>query len=404
MENKDLTTKDIQDNFKNLLDVSDEIYDLENLIKAVPSSEEPKEPASNDEDKKEDIGESTPPKVEDLDIEEFEDAEIEDETATKTTDNANNSDKKQNASKTKIPAGTEDFLSDLLTPEQKKELLEIKDKDKIAEKTKQFIKENIEDIKKETLVSFYDSLPEEAQLLIQYILNEGTDVKDFMKTLIDGTVDTDRMSDEDVVREYFKSKNFSDQDIEDEIRLYKEKGVLGQKASKYRSEIENMSDNRLKEKIKEQEEIKKRKQEYTKWYAEELKKTLESFPANVRSDIAVGLLNSDKRSLSGHKINELYYLLEEYQIRKPDLKRVAEALWLLKDPDGFKNNIKETFKNEIIDTELKKHLKKATDKITSKSNTLVDDTTARSSTSSYSYRPSKNANMSAFRNIIFGND
>lgn len=404
MENKDLTTKDIQDNFKNLLDVSDEIYDLENLIKAVPSSEESQEPVSEEEGKKEDIDGGTPSKVEDLDLEEFEDIEAEEEPVAKSKETTNPSDKKQSPAKTKIPEGTEDLLSDLLTPEQKKELLEIKDKDKIAEKTKQFIKENMEEIRKETLVSFYESLPEEAQLLIQYVLNEGSDVKEFMRTLIDSSVATDRMSDEDIVREYFKSKNFSEQDIEDEIKLYKEKGVLSQKANKYRIEIENISDNRLKEKLKEQEEIKKRKQEYTKWYADELKKTLESFPPGVRSDIAVGLLNSDKRSLSGHKINELYYLLEEYQIRKPDLKRVAEALWLLKDPDGFKNNIKETFKNEIIDTELKKHLKKATDKITSKSNTLVDDTTARSSGNTYSYRPSRNSNISAFRNIIFGNE
>ena len=53
-----------------------------------------------------------------------------------------------------------------------------------------------------------------------------------------------------------------------------------------------------------------------------------------------GLVQPGYPSISGKPTNLLGHLLEKYQWVEPNHELIAEALWLLADPDGFKNKVK----------------------------------------------------------------
>ena len=54
-----------------------------------------------------------------------------------------------------------------------------------------------------------------------------------------------------------------------------------------------------------------------------------------------GLVQPNYPSISGKPTNLLGHLLEKYQFVEPNHGLIAEALWLLADPNGYKTKIKE---------------------------------------------------------------
>jgi hypothetical protein len=53
-----------------------------------------------------------------------------------------------------------------------------------------------------------------------------------------------------------------------------------------------------------------------------------------------GLVQPGYPSITGKPTNLLGHLLEKYQWVEPNHELIAEALWLLADPEGFKTKIK----------------------------------------------------------------
>ena len=53
-----------------------------------------------------------------------------------------------------------------------------------------------------------------------------------------------------------------------------------------------------------------------------------------------GLVQPNYPSISGKQTNLLGHLLEKYQFVEPRHDLIAEALWLLQDPEGYRNKIK----------------------------------------------------------------
>ena len=54
-----------------------------------------------------------------------------------------------------------------------------------------------------------------------------------------------------------------------------------------------------------------------------------------------GLVQPNYPSISGKPTNMLGHLLEKYQYVEPRHDLIAEALWLLADPEGYKSKIKD---------------------------------------------------------------
>jgi hypothetical protein len=61
----------------------------------------------------------------------------------------------------------------------------------------------------------------------------------------------------------------------------------------------------------------------------------------VQNMLYSGLVQPNYPSISGKPTNMLGHLLEKYQFVEPRHDLIAEALWLLADPEGYKNKIKD---------------------------------------------------------------
>jgi hypothetical protein len=62
-----------------------------------------------------------------------------------------------------------------------------------------------------------------------------------------------------------------------------------------------------------------------------------------------GLVQSNYPSVSGKQTNMLGHLLEKYQWVEARHDLIAEALWLLADPDGYKSNIKTSVEKDVTE-------------------------------------------------------
>jgi hypothetical protein len=66
----------------------------------------------------------------------------------------------------------------------------------------------------------------------------------------------------------------------------------------------------------------------------------------TQSQLYSGLVQPSYPSISGKPTNLLGHLLEKYQFIEPKHDLIAEVLWLLSDPDSYKNEIRKHAKTE----------------------------------------------------------
>lgn len=233
------------------------------------------------------------------------------------------------------------------------------DKD-ISEYSKQELKElleaNIEEIKNSTsesvLERFIDSLPEELQALIEYHIEGGKDIYEVLKVIgKDAEVfqldPTDEKDAERIVAYYMKNKlGLSDDEIEEEIDLYKKAGKLTSKAEKFYDETKKMQKEELDKRIKEQEERKRQIEEKLESFQKGIRKVVSSGKlSNLEvekqklKELEQGITQSSFDSITGKKTNLLGHLIEKYAFVEPNYELLLEALWLLKNPEEYKKHL-----------------------------------------------------------------
>jgi len=233
------------------------------------------------------------------------------------------------------------------------------DKD-ISEYSKQELKElleaNIEEIKSSTTSSaiekFVYSLPEELQSLIIYHLEGGKDIYEILKMIgKDAEVfqldPTDEKDAERIVAYYMKNKlGLNDDEIEEEIDLYKKAGKLTSKAEKFYDETKKMQKEELDNRIKEQEEKKKQIEQKLEFFQKGIKKVVSNGKlSNLEvekqklKELEQGITQSSFDSITGKKTNLLGHLIEKYAFVEPNHELLLEALWLLKEPEEYKKHL-----------------------------------------------------------------
>jgi hypothetical protein len=209
-------------------------------------------------------------------------------------------------------------------------------------------------IRETTPVEFFESLPEELQAAAKYVADGGQDLKGLFKVLsqVEETMELDpeKSSDQErIVREYLMATNFGTPDeIDEEIESWKDRDELGSKANKFKPKLDAMQARIVQQKLAQQEEMKRRQQAQAQKYMSNVYETLKPGELNgVKLDrrtqemLYAGLIQPSYPSISGKPTNMLGHLLEKYQYVEPRHDLIAEALWLLADPDGFKNKIRE---------------------------------------------------------------
>ena len=209
-------------------------------------------------------------------------------------------------------------------------------------------------IKADTPKEFFKALPEELQIAAKYVADGGQDLKGLFRTLaqVEEVYDLDVANEYDqaeIARQYLYATRFgTPEEIEAEIQDWNELGRLEAKANQFKPKLDRMQEEIVARKLAEQEQRKEMQQNQAKAYQENVYNTLASgelggvkLDKKVQGLLFSGLVQPNYPSISGKPTNMLGHLLEKYQFVEPRHDLIAEALWLLADPEGYKGKIKE---------------------------------------------------------------
>jgi hypothetical protein len=230
----------------------------------------------------------------------------------------------------------------------------------------ELIEANFEEIenkvRQQTPVEFFDSLPHELQYAAKYVADGGQDLKGLFKVLaaseevreLNPSVEKDQ---EQIIREYLKVTKFgTNEDIQEEIDAWKDRGDLEAKALKFKPKLDAMQEQVVQQRIAQQEQMRQQQQQAAQQYMENVYNTVNVADINglkldkkVQGLLYNGLVQPNYPSISGKPTNMLGHLLEKYQYVEPNYPLIAEALWLLADPDGYRSKVKEQGKTEAVE-------------------------------------------------------
>jgi len=236
---------------------------------------------------------------------------------------------------------------------------------------KELLQANFEDrenrVKQEVPASFFESLPNELKYAYKYISDGGQDLKGLFKALSHveevRQLDPDDDSDQELIaRQYLRATQFGNEDeIDEEIETWKDLGTLNKKAAQFKPKLDKMQQQVVEYQLRQQEEFKQQQQEAAHQFMDNVYHTLKDGQLNgVKMDkrtqafLFTELTQPKYQSLQGRNTNLLGHLLERYQFVEPRYDLIAEALWLLADPDGYKKNIQSVAKTEQVKDTVRK--------------------------------------------------
>jgi predicted exporter len=108
--------------------------------------------------------------------------------------------------------------------------------------------------------------------------------------------------------------------------------------------------------LQEQEYRKQQQQQAAQAYQQNVFEALRPAEINglkldkkIQAQLYSGLVQPQYPSISGKPTNLLGHLLERYQFVDPNYPLIAEALWLLSDPDGYRNELKKQGKTAAVE-------------------------------------------------------
>jgi hypothetical protein len=210
------------------------------------------------------------------------------------------------------------------------------------------------EIRRNTPKEFFAALPEELQYAAKYVADGGQDLKSLFRTLaqVEEIRDLDPSNEYDqaeIARQYLYATNFgTPEEIEEEIGDWSQLGRLEQKAQQFKPKLDKMQESIVNKQLAEQEYKKQQQAEQARAYQDNVYNTLSvgdlggvKLDKKVQSLLYSGLVQPNYPSISGKPTNLLGHLLEKYQFVEPRHDLIAEALWLLADPDGYKSKIKD---------------------------------------------------------------
>lgn len=219
-----------------------------------------------------------------------------------------------------------------------------------------------QEVAAETPAEFFESLPEELQYAAKYVADGGNDLKGLFRVLaqveeVREMDPTDENDQEQIVRSYLQATNFGDADeIEEEISTWKDIEVLEKKAKQFKPKLDSMQEKIVRAKLAEQEQFRKQQEEAADMYVKNVFETLRPAEINglkldkkTQAQLYSGLVQPQYPSISGKPTNLLGHLLEKYQFVEPNYPLIAEALWLLSNPEEYRQTLMKQGKNAAVE-------------------------------------------------------
>ena len=247
-------------------------------------------------------------------------------------------------------------------------------------------------IRQDTPREFFEALPEELQYAAKYVADGGTDLKGLFRTLaqveeIRQLDPTDEYDQAEIARQYLHATRFGTaEEIESEIEDWSDMGKLEQKANQFKPKLDKMQESVIAQQLANQEQRKNQQAQAAKVYTDSVYNTLSAselsgikLDRKTQSLLYSGLVQPSYPSISGKPTNLLGHLLEKYQFVEPRHDLIAEALWLLADPDGYKTKIKDQGGKAAVEKTVRQLKTEEARKITS--STMEEQEDKRSSSS-----------------------
>jgi len=217
-------------------------------------------------------------------------------------------------------------------------------------------------IRESTPKEFFNALPEELQIAAKYVADGGQDLKGLFRTLaqVEEMIQLDPNDEYDqaeIARQYLYATNFGTaEEIEAEIDDWRDLNKLGQKANQFKPKLDRMQEEIVARQLAEQEQRKEQQERQAKMYTDNVYNTLVAgeiggvkLDKKTQGMLYSGLVQPNYPSISGRPTNMLGHLLEKYQFVEPRHDLIAEALWLLADPNGYKNKVREQGSKQAVE-------------------------------------------------------
>lgn len=217
-------------------------------------------------------------------------------------------------------------------------------------------------VRQETPKEFFESLPEELQYAAKYVADGGQDLKSLFRVLsqveevreMNPEVAGDQ---ETIIRSYLRATGFGDEaEIDEEITTWKDLGKLEAQAKKFKPKLDAMQEQVVQEQLQRQEAMRLQQQEAAEAYVDNVYEALKAAEINglkldkkTQAQLYSGLVQPQYPSINGRNTNLLGHLLEKYQFVEPNYPLIAEALWLLSNPDEYRQNLVKQGKNQAVE-------------------------------------------------------
>jgi hypothetical protein len=206
---------------------------------------------------------------------------------------------------------------------------------------------------------FFGNMPEEMKQAYNYIANGGNDLKGLFNALAHSNEvrELDISNEEHqkhAIRSYLQATNYgTPEEIEDEVYSLEDRGELHKKAKQFKPKLDAMQQNIVNQRLAEQDNQAKLRAEQSQKYIDSVYTALEpgdleglKIDNRTQNMLYSGLVQSNYPSINGKQTNLLGHLLEKYQWVEPNHGLIAEALWLLADPGGYKEGVRGIAKKE----------------------------------------------------------
>lgn len=225
---------------------------------------------------------------------------------------------------------------------------------------------NVDNMKNEvaskTPQEFFESLPDELQYAAKYVADGGQDLKGLFRALaqveeVRALNPADENDQEGIVRSYLQATNFgTEEEIQEELSTWKDLGVLEKKAKQFKPKLDQMQEQIVAAQLQEQEARKAQQEQAAQAYMQNVFETLRPAEINglkldkkTQAQLYSGLVQPQYPSISGRPTNLLGHLLEKYQFVEPNYSLIAEALWLLSNPDEYRQALVKQGKNQAVE-------------------------------------------------------
>jgi len=235
-----------------------------------------------------------------------------------------------------------------------------------------------EKIRQDTPKEFFNSLPQELQIAAKYVADGGTDMKGLFRTLahVEEVTQLDPSNEQhqaEIARQYLTATNFgTPEEIQEEIDTWRDIEKLEKKANQFKPKLDRMQEEIVARQLAQQEQMKKQQEDAARAYMDDVYNTLSvgklgevKLDKKTQGLLYTGLVQPSYPSMSGKPTNLLGHLLEKYQYVEPRHDLIAEALWLLADPQGYRSKIQSQGSNKANEKTVRMLKTESSRKITS---------------------------------------